>query len=458
MNASAPTDARQQPEEAELQRSVPLGIELSVWLHVIGFLALAFVLIGPQLLALAGADRDFDVLGVHRATGSSVWSVVGSLTLGLVMLGLAICTVWFLTSVGNAWTSRRAAARAPAVPQPTVLRRAGARGWLQPLDGPAGEELLCLAQDVGAVRFTPAGALVTVGADGTRVWDVADGRELLHLPDALSLVAISPDGERLAALRGSFGIALWSLRDGCEERVMLHRSEFWDSGWGTLSSIAFSRDGGRIVSAGDPDTRVWSVPDGEELLRIATGPLEFEALQADFGADGTWFATTSDQRGVDIWDASDGQWLQGLHDGRGLVVCSPTPELLAVVSSDGTGRVWDLTGARVVCSLPDCGQPGCSLAPAVAWTPDAGGVAGACSDGTARVWDATTGRELLSVCHGYTPLPRRRAWWLKAPPTGPTTVAISADGTMLATGGCAGVVRVWTMPASPLGSGGAGRS
>ena len=222
-------------------------------------------------------------------------------------------------------------------PQPPVLAPPGAG-----TSGPAtvGEELLRIDGDTYEPTFTSAGELVTNGVGGIYVWDVRAGRELRHLPDAGPNATLSPDGRRVAIVRGSTEIVVRSLSDDGEVTIA-HRSSIWKRGLGGVSAVAFSPDGARLASAGDPDTRLWSVADGSELARIPTGPTEFYGVIVAFSPDGRYLATSATERSADIWDVSDGRRVQHLDHrphryGRVAVAVafSPDSRRLATLCAD----------------------------------------------------------------------------------------------------------------------------
>jgi WD40 repeat protein len=102
---------------------------------------------------------------------------------------------------------------------------------------------------------------------------------------------------------------------------------------------------------------------------------------------------------------------------------SPDGRRLATASWDGTARVWDADGRKILALEGHRSQVNC-----VAWSPDNTRLATASWDGTARVWDAVRGRELHRL-DGHT----GRIW----------SVAWSPDGTQLATGSQDATARVW---------------
>ena len=358
----------------ELDVHVPLILNIGVWLNVLAALFVALMALSSPVHLLAGGSGEFTLLGV-RWGGETGESIAGGVGFGLAMLGYAVYVVYACTEVPLPWRFARDDGDAQALAQPRVLR--------PPTPAPASgrdvsEDLLRIDGDAYAVSFTPAGALVTVGAGGMRLWDVPSGRELLHVPDASGhVVALSPDGGHVASTRGSFGIVIRSLRDG-DERTLVHRSSFWKSGAGTVSAIAFSADGRRLATGGDPDTRVWSVADASELLRIPTGPTEFYGLSIAFSPDGRHLATTTTDRVVEIWDSSNGSRIQRLDHrphayGRvaTAVLFSPDSLRLATLCADDSAWIWDVADGSLLLELSPPGRRPPHFGPrTLAWSSD----------------------------------------------------------------------------------------
>jgi WD40 repeat protein len=125
--------------------------------------------------------------------------------------------------------------------------------------------------------FSPNGAwLAAAGAgDGVQVFSVASGREVRRFPagsEPLISVAFSPRGNVLAG--GDSATAyLWPFPSGSPMRILAHAAP---STWGPLSEltitggvrVAFSSDGGTLLTSGDTQTRLWRVQTSEPLLTI----------------------------------------------------------------------------------------------------------------------------------------------------------------------------------------------
>jgi cytochrome c len=175
---------------------------------------------------------------------------------------------------------------------------------------------------VNAVRFTPDGErLVTAGADGAlrlwrtadatrlaewgsgpsavnalamaddgrtafaaaasgeiRLFDLADGRALGHYragaPAPLFAVALSPDGERLAATGMDGTITIFMTATGAVDDVLGgERSPLW--------SLAMAPDGRTLFAGGNDRTiRQWSLATGQEIDEPAPLPVADAAERA----------------------------------------------------------------------------------------------------------------------------------------------------------------------------------
>lgn len=203
---------------------------------------------------------------------------------------------------------------------------------VQVWDVESGELVLQRLEDfehlVTSVAFSPDGTTLAVGTGCifygpdsayVKAWDIASGAQLLdiELPvvhDFVGAVAFSPDGALLAVTHGHGAATDWatgnaslsarwaiSLLDATTGRLRL---ELGEASGAARSTLAFSPDGTRLASI-NGEARVWDVVSGDELPRLE-GPAS--GLQdVAFSPAGHVIACERDH--VRSWDTATGALL-----------------------------------------------------------------------------------------------------------------------------------------------------
>jgi len=162
----------------------------------------------------------------------------------------------------------------------------------------------------GSTTATAEGSTITLerqGGDSTEL----DGHRL-----AVTALAFSPNGRRLASASRDSDVILWDVSSGAVLRRL--RGHF-----GAVSDARFSPDGRWIVSAGPRSVGLWRASDGR-LIKLLVGP-EGPFLAAGFGDDSRTIVARSDGDVVSTYDCR---------------LCAGIPELLALADErlDATGR------------------------------------------------------------------------------------------------------------------------
>jgi WD40 repeat protein len=224
-------------------------------------------------------------------------------------------------------------------------------------------------------------------------------------------VAWSPDGTRIAS-GGSLdrAVRVWDVATGRQlwaSKTWLEVAQQRNSGGGhnrSISGLAFSRDGRRLVSAtggiertsmpiGEggvhpdmpndiPDLKVWDVATGRELLSL-TLPDKTEALA--LSPDGEIVAVAFGQSKI--------YFRKTLVPAMGMGFM-PTVELRENSLGDKSVRLYSTTTGAEVRRLKGHARP----TRGIAFSPDglrlvtAGG-----SDHTLKLWDPNTGEEILTL-------------------------------------------------------------
>ena len=211
---------------------------------------------------------------------------------------------------------------------------------------------------------------------------------------------------------------------------------------GSVTSVAFSPDGTRLVAGREDGTaRVIDSRTGESLLVLRGRPPvwqlvkypPFGVLSVAFSPDGTRIVTAGTSDGYStgetiVWDARTGAELLELKGHTGAVVSasfSPDGQRIITGSNDGTAKVWDVRTGTPRLELAEFNLPvECAAMSADSrWIVTGGGQYEQL--GEATVWDAQAG------------LPKFALKGLKG--IGPVrAVAISRDGTRIVTCGGTG--------------------
>jgi WD40 repeat protein/serine/threonine protein kinase len=158
-------------------------------------------------------------------------------------------------------------------------------------------------------------------------------------------------------------------------------------------------------------------------LRGHTGPVNSVA----YSLDGGRMLTASEDRTAKVWDANTGSLTLTLEGHARAITSgcfSPDGRQIVTGSEDGTAKIWDAGTGRELLALEGHGGAVWS----VAISTDGGRIITGSSDQTAKIWDAATGRSMLT---------------LQGHARGVRAVAISSDGQRIATGSEDHSVRVW---------------
>ncbi len=232
------------------------------------------------------------------------------------------------------------------------------RGGLVKIWGPdTGQELASWLLDtrrtIDAAAFSPNLrylACVSLfhefpGAPKTiKVWDLASHERLFALKgpptESITVVAFSPDGQRLAASwaadKNSTSLEevhLWELANGKEVATI-------GSGRGprAVHCLAFSPDGRQLATGGhcakDPAVRVWDVGSGKELAVL---PVDRDVLALACSPDGKRLAASCGST-LRCWDTASGKE----------VYTQPGAGSRLVFSADGRWLASNGPGASIV--------------------------------------------------------------------------------------------------------------
>ncbi|KDQ61257.1 hypothetical protein JAAARDRAFT_67607 [Jaapia argillacea MUCL 33604] len=298
-------------------------------------------------------------------------------------------------------------------------------------------------------------------------------------------VAFSPDSNKLVSGSLDTTVRVWTVSTGILLVLRGHRS--------SVNSVAFSPDGSQVVSGSTDQTiRIWDATSGTKVIRIRPAlmnPSPSDTPRSNFSSGRSGF-------GIGLWDPFSGSsllpptsgTLPGEYcrfgsvmfspDGSQILSGSPRPHPFnesypvnhsvqfshdgsKIVSARGnTIFVWETATstplARILCLSP--------VSSAI-FSPDSSQVITGCSDGSVIVWDVLLVRSpsipaRFSTCLAMSTDKSKVAlgnWegtqiWdvstgasISSPRGGkqPQAVALSSDGSKIASGRLDGTIQVW---------------
>lgn len=217
-------------------------------------------------------------------------------------------------------------------------------------------------------------------------------------------LAFSGDG--VLALSGGGGgtVDLWDVRSGRLIRALSgHREQ--------VLAVAFMSEGRQILSASrDRTVKLWDTATGR-LLRTAqmAGPSEWLSAIA-ISPDGSRVLSGTNTNDVKLWDAATGRLLKTFKTGSASTVAF-SADGARIASGGAPINVWDLASGRLIRTF---NNPSLSLV----FSHDGSRLVSGSYDKTVKMWDLASGRLLRTFVH----------------PDSITSVAMSADGTRIASG------------------------
>jgi len=254
---------------------------------------------------------------------------------------------------------------------------------LRPLGSPAAH-----ASIVDALAFAPDGRTLASGSfREVKLWDPETGEErqkLTGFADRVVALAYSADGKYLATGGGAPTVdGEVIVFDATNgEPVLKLPSAHSD----TVFGVAFSPDGSKLATGGaDKFVKVLEVPSGQ-LLKTFEGHTH-HVLDVGWKADGKLIASAGADEVIKIWEYEKGEQTRTIK-GHGkqvtrLAFIGKTAKLLTC-SGDASARVWDVDNGRAERTLPG----GSEFLHAVAASADGTLLASGGEDGAVRLYDA----------------------------------------------------------------------
>jgi len=315
--------------------------------------------------------------------------------------------------------------------------KSGARDDSPAEAAPAGPIVYHQPPVISALRFSPDGKFLAVGANREVVLREANGdgiaKRLPGKADRILSLAFSSDGALLVAAGGTparFGeIQLWDPSSGTELKSILTGSD-------TVFGASLSPDAKKVaVGCTDNTLHAFDTATGRELYKIASH--ENWPLATVFGVDSKRFVSVGRDRAAKLVDAEKGQFLENVNQLRGelsAIARHPKKDEIVIGGEDRIPYVYLLDSPRNMKDGEEATlirkldlQEGAIFA--LDWSPDGRVIAVAGAAPQVNLYDSESGTK-LATCTGHS--------------AGIYALAFSSDGARLATGGFDGQIRLYS--------------
>lgn len=306
--------------------------------------------------------------------------------------------------------------------------------------------------DVYALAFSSDGKTLAGGfADQyIRLWNVNDWHldKQWFAHDGYVLdIAFSPDNTKLVSGSVDKTVRLWNLAEGKLIRSLTgHVSAVY--------SVGFSPDGQMLFSAGDRTIRLWNVETGE-LIRVLQGHTG-QIFGAAISPDGQTIVSAGDDITVRSWRVSDGaakKIFVGHKETVQHVVFSPIGDRAFSAGKDGFILTWQNVGSDASSGYAAWSTHGMIVK---AFSPDSAQMASIGRwDNSVFLWNVRDGSLQASFMHRESSVldpenKDKNKKILENPYQNIYNVVYSHDGSMLASVGTDGVIRIWNATSHEL--------
>ncbi len=277
------------------------------------------------------------------------------------------------------------------------------------------------------VEYTPDGKTLAVARTNGRIQliDAKTGqlKRTLIQPQAIYSLSPSPDGKMLAT--GALSdIILWDLHTRKPKTHLIGDTD-------STTPALFSQDGKNLISISSSEDQTklvsWNISTGMRQDTFAQNVKDVSLRS--LSPDGKTLAMNIREKGIQLWDTTAGQLKKTLTTQTGefrTMVFSPDSTLFVTGDNQSTIELWDaVTGEHNAVLTQDSGGT-----EALVFSQD-GKVLASCSRDEARLWDMKTGSQLPTT------------FSTSGNKIGFYSLALSADGTILASGSYDAKIRIW---------------
>ncbi len=245
------------------------------------------------------------------------------------------------------------------------------------------------------MAFSPDGKTFAIGSRGTiSIWDAFTGEQKSSVTsdviDSNNFISFLPDGETIVCVNWGGLISLWNTSTSKHKKTI---EDVDDTA--PVFGTTLSPDGKRIaVGSGDVDGSIYIIDLNASELMFKLSGHSGDVNCLIFSSDGKTLASASyvDET-IRLWNANTGEHKRTLtgHTGDILgLAFSPDRKTIASGGGDGTIRLWDAsTGNQQIEFMGHT-----DYAESVAFSPDGQTIACGFSDGYIRLWNVNTRKHI----------------------------------------------------------------
>ncbi len=230
------------------------------------------------------------------------------------------------------------------------------------------------------------------------LWNVQTGRlqqQWFAHEATITALDFSRDGQQLATGSEDITVGLWNVAQG---QLLHHLRGREEDGWHENSTvrhqraevkiIAINPDGTRLAAAGEAQAgRLWNTQNGQEIAQLPHGSGLYDVV---FSHDGRYLLSTAYNGSVKLWDGHTGQAVRELKGHEKAVVqavFSPDDRYILTASHDHSARLWSVADGQEPLKLMHSAKVS-----RVAFHPQGSLLASGTQSGGLFLWNAQTGQ------------------------------------------------------------------